>query len=77
MGVDKHDKARIHIGVSAFCCSIWTCQNNLVFDKHNGTIFFEGYPTSCALDTVMVPTSPEGSVGPHSYWVQLAVEGRT
>jgi hypothetical protein len=29
------------------------------------------------LDTVMVPTSPEGSVGPHSYWVQLAVEGRT
>jgi hypothetical protein len=32
-GVDKHDKARIRIGVSALCWSIWTCRNNIIFNN--------------------------------------------
>ena len=34
-GVDKKTKARIHIGVSAICWSIWNCRNNLVFNRQN------------------------------------------
>jgi hypothetical protein len=40
-GVDKTDKARICIGVSALCWSIWTCRNNFVFNKHVGTNFLQ------------------------------------
>jgi hypothetical protein len=40
-GVDKTDKARIRIGVSALCWSIWTCRNNFVFNKHVGTNFLQ------------------------------------
>ena len=32
-GVDNKTKARIRIGVSAICWSIWNCMNNLVFNK--------------------------------------------
>ena len=32
-GVNKQDKARLRIGVSALCWSIWTCRNNIVFNK--------------------------------------------
>ena len=32
-GVDKKTKARIRIGVSAICWSIWNCRNNLVFNR--------------------------------------------
>jgi hypothetical protein len=39
--VDKNDKARIHIGVSALCWSIWTCGNSIVFDKQKGTNFLQ------------------------------------
>ena len=31
-GVDKQTKARIRIGVSAICWSIWNCRNNLIFN---------------------------------------------
>jgi hypothetical protein len=31
-GVQKKDKARRRTGVSALCCSIWNCKQNL-FDK--------------------------------------------
>jgi hypothetical protein len=40
-GVDKTDKARIHIGVSALCWSIWTCRNNFVFNKYVDTNFLQ------------------------------------
>jgi hypothetical protein len=40
-GVDKHDKARKRIGVSALCWSIWTCRNSIVFDKQKGTNFLQ------------------------------------
>jgi hypothetical protein len=39
--VDKTDKVRIRIGVSALYWSIWTCQNNFVFNKHIGTNFLQ------------------------------------
>jgi hypothetical protein len=32
-GVDKNDKARIRIGVSALCWSIWNCRNDIVFNR--------------------------------------------
>jgi hypothetical protein len=32
-GVDKKTKARIRIGVSAICWSLWKCRNNLVFNR--------------------------------------------
>ena len=32
-GMDKQTKARIRIGVSAICWSIWNCRNNLVFNR--------------------------------------------
>jgi hypothetical protein len=31
--INKMNKARIRIGVSALCWSIWRCRNNIVFDK--------------------------------------------
>jgi hypothetical protein len=40
-GVDKHDKARIRIGVSALCWSIWTCRNNIIFNNQKGTNFLQ------------------------------------
>jgi hypothetical protein len=32
-GVDRNSKARIRIGVSALCWSIWRCRNDIVFNK--------------------------------------------
>jgi hypothetical protein len=40
-GIDKKDKARIRIGVSALCWSIWTSRNNIVFKKQTGTNFLQ------------------------------------
>jgi hypothetical protein len=40
-GVDRNDKARIRIGVSALCWSIWNCRNTIVFDKQKGTNFLQ------------------------------------
>jgi hypothetical protein len=40
-GVDRNDKARTHIGVSALCWSIWTCRNSIVFDKKKDTNFLQ------------------------------------
>jgi len=38
-GVDRKTKARICIGVSAICWSIWDRRNNLVFNRTNKFIF--------------------------------------
>jgi hypothetical protein len=40
-GVNKKDKERIRIGVSAFCWSIWTTRNDIVFNKQKGTNFLQ------------------------------------
>jgi hypothetical protein len=40
-GVDRNDKARTRIGVSALCWLIWTCRNSIVFDKQKGTNFLQ------------------------------------
>ena len=40
-GIDKKTKARIRIGVSALCWSIWTCRNDIVFNKSKGTNFLQ------------------------------------
>jgi hypothetical protein len=74
-GVDKTDKARIRIGVSALCWSMWTYQNNFMFNKHVGTNFLQPY--GCALDTIMVHASPGGSAGAYGYWVQPVADGNT
>ena len=34
-GVDKSSKARIRIGVSTLCWSIWQCRNDVIFNKSN------------------------------------------
>ena len=31
-GIDKKNMARIRIGVSALCRSLWRCRNNIVFN---------------------------------------------
>ena len=38
-GVDKSSKARIRIGVSALCWSIWRCRNDVIFNKSKKLIF--------------------------------------
>ena len=40
-GVDKRNKARIRIGVSALCWSIWNCRNNIIFNNQLGTNFLQ------------------------------------
>jgi hypothetical protein len=40
-GVDKDDKARIRIGISALCWSIWNCRNDMVFNKIDSTHFLQ------------------------------------
>jgi hypothetical protein len=40
-GVSKHGKARIRIGISALCWSIWTCRNDMVFNKQKSTNFLQ------------------------------------
>jgi hypothetical protein len=40
-GVDKKNKARIRIGISAICWSIWNCRNNIIFNRANGSIFLQ------------------------------------
>lgn len=40
-GVDKDDKARIRIGISALCWSIWNCRNDMVFNKIDSTNFLQ------------------------------------
>jgi hypothetical protein len=40
-GVSKNDKARIQIGISALCWSIWTCRNDMVLNKQKATKFFQ------------------------------------
>ena len=32
-GVEKKTKARIRVGVTALCWSIWTSRNNIIFNK--------------------------------------------
>jgi hypothetical protein len=36
-GVEKKTKAKICIGVSALCWSIWNCRNDIVFIKKEST----------------------------------------
>jgi hypothetical protein len=75
-GVDKTDKARIRIGVSALCWSIWTCQNNLCLINMWVLIF-------CRLSVCLCigysygPPSPGGSAEAYGYWMQLATDGHT
>jgi hypothetical protein len=40
-GVNKKDKERIRIGVSAICWSIWTTRNDIVFNKQKETNFLQ------------------------------------
>jgi hypothetical protein len=40
-GVNKQDKARIRIGISAVCWSIWTTRNGIIFNKQTGTNFLQ------------------------------------
>jgi hypothetical protein len=40
-GIPKADKARIRIGVSALCWSIWTCRNKIIFNKQKDTNFLQ------------------------------------
>jgi hypothetical protein len=53
-GIDNKDKARIHIGVSAFRWSIWKCRNNIVFNKTRCTNFFAGYQFGFPQDLSLV-----------------------
>ena len=39
-GVEKKTKARIRVGVTALCWSIWTSRNNIIFNK-SGTNFLQ------------------------------------
>lgn len=38
-GMERKNKARICVRVSALCWSIWTCQNNIIFNKQSGSNF--------------------------------------
>jgi hypothetical protein len=69
-GVSKDDKARIRVGISALCWSIWTCRNDIVGDQ-----FFAGYSPSYPLDSAMGVLAPEGSAGGYGYWMQPAADG--
>jgi hypothetical protein len=40
-GVPKDVKTRIRISVSALCWFIWTCQNNIIFNKQKDIIFLQ------------------------------------
>jgi hypothetical protein len=40
-GVNKDDRARIRIGVSALCWSLWTSRNDIIFNKQTGTNFLQ------------------------------------
>jgi hypothetical protein len=40
-GIPKNDKARLRVGVSALCWSIWTCCNNMIFNKQKHTNFLQ------------------------------------
>jgi hypothetical protein len=40
-GVHKLDKNRIRIGISAVCWSIWTNQNDIIFNRQKGTNFLQ------------------------------------
>jgi hypothetical protein len=40
-GVPKNAMARIRIGVSALCWSIWTCQNNIIFNSKRIQFFLQ------------------------------------
>jgi hypothetical protein len=74
-GVPKNATARIRIGVSALCWSIWTCQNNIIFNTQKNSIFFYRLFGWCALDLYMVLPPSGGSAGAYGYWMQSAVNG--
>jgi hypothetical protein len=40
-GVDKGNKCRIRIGVSALCWAIWKRRNDIIFNKSKGTNFLQ------------------------------------
>ena len=40
-GVDKSSKARIRIGVSALCWSIWRCRNDVIFNRSKKSNFLQ------------------------------------
>jgi two-component response regulator (ARR-B family) len=40
-GVDKINKRRIRIGVSALCWSIWNCRNDIIFNRSKGSTFLQ------------------------------------
>jgi hypothetical protein len=75
--VNKCDKSRILIGMSALCWAIWTCRNGYVFDKQKGTNFFVGYSSRCAVDPTLAISSSRGSTRAYGYWMQPTVDGRS
>ena len=40
-GIDKKTKAKIRIGISALCWSIWKCRNNFVFNHTRSLNFLQ------------------------------------
>jgi hypothetical protein len=40
-GIDKDIKARIRMGVSAICWTIWNYRNNIIFNKQTGFNFLQ------------------------------------
>jgi hypothetical protein len=40
-GVDRKTRARIRIGVSALCWSIWNCRNDIIFNKKESSNFLQ------------------------------------
>jgi hypothetical protein len=36
-GVEKTEKAKIRIGISTVCWSIWTSRNDIIFKRQKGT----------------------------------------
>jgi hypothetical protein len=76
VGVDRQSKARIHIGTSALCWSIWRCRNDIVFNK-NFFSLFAGYPYDGALGTTLGLSSTPGATGCHGYWMHTAADGRS
>jgi hypothetical protein len=62
-GIYKKTEARIRIGVSALCLSIWKCWNNVIFNRKDFTNFYIGYSYGCPLDSTIPLPFPEGSAG--------------
>ena len=68
-GIEPNLARHIRVGVCALLWTIWTCRNDLVFNRISCIHFFVGHIPNYGTDPFVVATHPDGGQGAFGYWI--------